>query len=195
MTSATSCGWVHFGVAEVRRPVEISAHQLDNVRKARERLHRKIPVLIVDAGMVAFDDQRLVLVRPALRLDDLHGIGAHGQHLREQGVGIERDGRQQLFEFFAGERAVFGRLFGLARGLRRGGRRGRRLGWRWRRRWSWSWRRGRSWVLLSLSNQRVVDEGCRHSQSEQTMRALRAAADCSHHWRALVFPLSRTAAS
>src|SRR3984885_15248105 len=82
---------VHFGVAEVRRPVEVGAHQLDDVRKARERLHRGIPILIVDAGIIVFGDERLVLIKPALRLDDLHGISACRQHLREQRVGIERD--------------------------------------------------------------------------------------------------------
>ena len=45
---------------------------------------------------------------------------------------------------------------------------------------------------MSLSKHRVGDEGCGHRQSEQTMRALRAAADSTHHWRALPFALRTT---
>ena len=96
-------GLVHFGVAEVRRPIEIRAHQLDDVRKARQRLHRGIPILVVDSGIVVLGDERLVLVEPALRLDDLHGIGARWQHLRQQGVGIKRDWSKQLLELVAAE--------------------------------------------------------------------------------------------
>src|ERR1700733_14822908 len=89
---------VHFGVAEVGRPIEIGAHQLDDARKARQRLHRGIPILIVDAGIIVLGDERLVLIKPALRLDDLHGIGARWQHLRQQGVGIKRNWSKQLLE-------------------------------------------------------------------------------------------------
>ena len=48
-------------------------------------------------------------------------------------------------------------------------------------------------MVLSLNKQRVRGQDCGDRHSKQTMRALRAAADCSHHWRALLFPLSRTA--
>ena len=97
-------GLVHFGVAEVRRPVEIRAHLFDDVRKARQRLDRRIPVLIVDPGIIVVGDGGLVLVKPALRLDDLHRVGARGQELRQQRIRIERDGREQLFQFLAAER-------------------------------------------------------------------------------------------
>ena len=135
-------GLVHFGVAEVRRPVEVGAHRLDDVRKARERLHRGIPILVVDAGIIVLGDQRLVLVEPALRLDDLHRIGARRQHLREQGVGIERDRGQQLLELVAAE-ALSGRRLGLI---------GR---WSCHICRSWRWRRNGSWTLLRFSKQRV----------------------------------------
>jgi hypothetical protein len=46
---------------------------------------------------------------------------------------------------------------------------------------------------LSFSKQRLGDQGCDDRQSEQTMGALCAAADCTHHWRALPFPTSHTA--
>ena len=105
-------GLVDFGVAEVRRPVEIRAHHLDDVRKARERLYRRIPILVVDPGIIVVGDEGLVLVKPALRLDDLHRVGAGGQELREQRVGIERDRGEQLFEFSAGESFCSRRLLG-----------------------------------------------------------------------------------
>jgi hypothetical protein len=80
------------------------------------------------------------------------GIGARGQHLGEQGIGIEGDGREQLFEFFVGERVVCRRLFILSSGRRRDGREDRRLGWRWRR--------GGSWTLLSFNEKRVGGQDC-----------------------------------
>src|SRR6185437_11013745 len=94
--------------------------------------------------------------------------------LREQGVGIKGDGPEQLLEFLAGERAVCLRLFGLSRGCRAG------------------WRCGGRRIVLSLGKQRVGGQSRRHRQSEQTMRAPCASADCTHHWRALPFPISRT---
>ncbi len=79
------------------------------------------------------------------------------------------------------------RLFGFSWSCRLGrSRRGCRGGRR-------CWRRGGRRIVLRLSNHRVGGQGCGHRQSEQTMRALRAAAECTHHWRALPFPTSHTA--
>ena len=113
-------GLVDFSVAEIRRPIEIVAHFLHHVGKARERLHRRIPILLVDPGIIVLGDEGLVLLQPALRLDDLHRVGARRQELGEQRVGIERDRGEQLLEFFAREEAVCGLLFGLSRRWRGG---------------------------------------------------------------------------
>jgi len=69
-------GLVHFRVAEVGRPVEVGVHFLDHFGKARERPHRRIPILVVDPRKVVFGYEGLILVQPALHLDDLHGVCA-----------------------------------------------------------------------------------------------------------------------
>ncbi len=94
---------VHLGVAEIGGPVEILAHLLHHGRKARESLHRRIPVLTVDPGEVVARDLVRVLVEPALRLDNLHGVCARWQHLRQQRIGIERDRGEQLSELIPSE--------------------------------------------------------------------------------------------
>ena len=139
-------GLVHFSVAEVCRPVEILAHHLDSVRKASERLHRRIPILIVDPGIIVVRDARPCSCQPALRLDDLHRVGAGGQKLRQQGIRIERDRGEQLFEFGAAE-AFYGRwLCGVRPCV------GRRRG------------RGRGRIVLRLCQGRLRDQ--RHCQNE-----------------------------
>jgi hypothetical protein len=141
-------GLVHCGVAEVSRPVEIRAHFLYDIWKARERFHSRIPILLVDPGIIVVGDEGLVLVQPALRLDDLDWVCARRQELGEQRVRIERDRGEQLLEFLARERAVFRWLF--------------RLSWGWRRGWSLRWRR----IVLSLGKKRVCGQGCGDRQSE-----------------------------
>lgn len=74
---------IHFGVAEVDHPAEILAHLSDDARKSGERLRRRIPVLGVDPGKIAVLNRGRVLIEPALREDDLQGIGACWQELRQ----------------------------------------------------------------------------------------------------------------
>ena len=163
-------GLVHFGVAQVRRPVGIRAHHLDDVRKAREGLYRRIPILVVDPGIIVVGYERLVLVEPALRLDDLHRVGAGGQELREQGVGIERDRGDQLFELGASESLCGRRLLG-------GGRVGRRRG-----------RRG--WIVLRLDQLRRRAQRRRKRESKQALREPCPAAVRTAHPRVLQFAAS-----
>jgi len=42
--------------------------------------------------------QLLILLYPVVRFGHLLRTGCSGQHLREQRIGIERNGRQQLLE-------------------------------------------------------------------------------------------------
>ena len=135
---------------------------LDNIREAGERLHCGVPALIVDAGIVIFGHEHFVLVQPALRLNDLDGIGARRQHLREQRVRIKRDRSQQFLKLLAAE-ALLGR--GLC-GVRLHGRRGR----------------GRRRSILRLRHRRLGDQGRGERESEQTLRELScASADRTRH--------------
>ena len=111
---------VHDRVAKVGRPGKILAHLFDEVWKTRHRFDRGIPFLAVDAGKVVFRDKRLIFLKPALRLNDFERIGGRGQHLGEQGVGIERDRREQLAQFLAAEMVGFRRWLLRLRRRRRG---------------------------------------------------------------------------
>ena len=89
-------------IAEIGRPIEIIVHLLDDFGKARERLHGRIPRLPVEAGVILLGDSSLVLVKPALCLHNIDGVGGCRKRLRQQRVRIERDGRDELFDFLGG---------------------------------------------------------------------------------------------
>src|SRR5262245_51784112 len=86
------------GVAQLRGHIELLVQHLESLWERRERLHTRVPLLLFQRVL-----QRLVLqvgirLRPACSLDDLQRIGRCHQHLSYQRVGIERDGRDELFE-------------------------------------------------------------------------------------------------
>jgi hypothetical protein len=86
------------GRAELRDPVGFRRHCREDLRESDQRLHARIPWLGCDClyGVVAL--QLRVRFRPCGRgLYILRESGGH-QHLREQGVGIERDGCSQRIE-------------------------------------------------------------------------------------------------
>ena len=126
MTSTTSCGWLTStstrSVAQSRSALVI----LITLGK-RANAFTAIPSGC-GSRTIVLRDERLVLLSQCCAWTICTGIGARGQHLREQGIGIEGDGREQLFEFFVGERVVCRRLFILSSGRRRDGRENRRLG-------------------------------------------------------------------
>ena len=88
------------GVAQLLRPFELVVHHLQHVREGHERLHRGVPALRLQRLRQRLALQRcaLGLSEPARRLDDLDRIGGRHQHLRQQLVGEERDGREKLLE-------------------------------------------------------------------------------------------------
>jgi hypothetical protein len=117
------------GVAELLRPIWMLTQRVQRLRERHERLHGGVPWLSLQGGLQGRTPERAVaaLREPLVRLNDLQGIGARHEHLREQFVRIERDRRQHGLELLAGEPAD-GRLLG------RGGRRVTRGGFRgvWR---------------------------------------------------------------
>ncbi len=86
------------GVAEIAGPIEVVVQLLQHRRKAHHGFHRRVPVLRVRAGKVPVGGGGAVPLQPAMRLHDLQRIGGGRQQLGEQGVGIERDRRQQMLE-------------------------------------------------------------------------------------------------
>ncbi len=79
-------------------PVELVAHHGENRRRAGERLDAVVPTLLADLGLEGVALQALVLAQPAVGLHHFQRIGRRRQHVRKQGVGIERNRRRECFE-------------------------------------------------------------------------------------------------
>jgi hypothetical protein len=138
------CRLVYEGVAQIRGPRQVVIHLRDDGRETREGFHGWIPFHAVDRRKVILCDSLGILFNPAVQLDDVQRISAGRQHLREQGIRIERNSRQQLPELFLVEASSGNSLLGGCR------RRCRRSGCA-RRRSGSSWRCG---IVLSLPNRR-----------------------------------------
>ena len=90
------------GVAEVGGPLQVVVQHVENVGECGERLDARVPVgLRLGAGgnligrTVAL---RAHLFEPLVGDGHLRRIRGGGENLRQQRVGIERDGRQKLFQ-------------------------------------------------------------------------------------------------
>ena len=99
------------GVAHLLHPVEMVAHLHQHLGKGGQRLHAHVPALVLHGGDRRIALERRIGLRPARRIDDLERVARRHQRLRQQRVGIERDGRQHLVEFLGLER--LGRVLGL----------------------------------------------------------------------------------
>jgi hypothetical protein len=80
------------GVADFRRPVRIPRQHLKNAWVPRNRLHRRVPRLVVNLiGIVARGN-------PRRRRRDVIRLRCRRENLRQQRIGIQRYGRQQIVE-------------------------------------------------------------------------------------------------
>ena len=113
------------GVAQLLRPVELLVHHRQHVRKRDQRLHGRIPGLLLHLlrNGVALDLR--MLLGPARGLHDLERIGRGHEDLRQQRVRIQRDGCDDLLQLFGLEwrrlrlsRALRGSRLRLGRTLR-----------------------------------------------------------------------------
>lgn len=82
----------HKRLAELLRPLEICIHVFENAWVVGDRRHAGIPGLCVDLlfGWRATNELGCA--------DDIKWIGRRGQELGEQGIGVERDGTNELIE-------------------------------------------------------------------------------------------------
>src|SRR5262249_55006165 len=94
------------GVAQILRPLEVVRHAVQHVGHGDERFDARIPVLLLQRLLQLVALQVGVGLPPAIRLDDLQRIGGGDADLREDVVGIERDGRDHLLELRLGELGV-----------------------------------------------------------------------------------------
>jgi hypothetical protein len=92
------------GVAEVLHPRRVLAHHDDDLREGDQRLHARVPWLVVDefhGGVTLFVR---VGARPERRFGDVGRVGGRHQHLRQQRVGEQRDLRGELVDLLLAER-------------------------------------------------------------------------------------------
>lgn len=86
------------GLAQCLGPGQVAGHLVHHVAEGGQRLHARVPGLLVDGIGQRAGLERGVLLEPVLRGGDLLGIGGAGQHLRHELVGVQRDGRDHLVE-------------------------------------------------------------------------------------------------
>ena len=95
-------------IAELLRPIEILVHHVEHGRRRHERLHARVPILLGESLVELVALQRCIGFGEAVGLHHLERIGRGHQHLREQGVGIERDRRDKRVELALAEGLLFG---------------------------------------------------------------------------------------
>ncbi len=87
---------VEEGITEIADPFGLFAEHGEHLREGDQRLHARIPWLVLHRldGVVAL--QAAVGERPVGSLRDILRISGRHQHLRQQRIGKERDRRQHL---------------------------------------------------------------------------------------------------
>ncbi len=91
------------GVAEILRPLELVVHHRQRLRNRRQRLDARIPTLLLHGVLERLAGDLWIFLGPARGLDHLERIGRRHQHLRDQGVGKQRDRRDQLLDLLVVE--------------------------------------------------------------------------------------------
>src|SRR6185436_14294922 len=91
-------------IAQLLRDVEFLVHRRQHLRKRGQRLHARIPFLLLQSVFERLLLQPRIRLCPARGLDDLQRIGRRHQDLRDQRVGIKRDRRDQRLDLFLLER-------------------------------------------------------------------------------------------
>ena len=95
-------------VAEFGSPANITGEERHRVRKCDQNLDAGIPILLLGSFDQRLASQVPALLKPLLGFDDLERIGAGGQHLAEQLVRVEGDGRYQIIQLFGRQEVRLG---------------------------------------------------------------------------------------
>ena len=90
------------GVAEIGRPLDVVGEPLHDVGKRGQALDARVPVLLLDGVHQRLVLEVRVLRQPLLELHDLERIRGRREHLREERIRIESDGRDQRIELLVG---------------------------------------------------------------------------------------------
>ena len=117
------------GLPESGGPWQILRHLVQHALERRERFDARVPRLPLCGIGQRAGLQSTVLRNPGIGRGDLIGVGRTGQHLRDELVGIQRDGRDHLIQLLGARRHV-GRCSGRQGRGNRLGHDGRRFGCR-----------------------------------------------------------------
>src|SRR6266850_15901 len=109
---------IGISVAKRRRPGEVLVHVFKNRGELRKGLYAGVPGLFVDFFCQLLTLEVGMALHPAVRLDNLRRIGGSGENLRNEGVRVQRDRRDQLLQLLRG--MFDGRRWRLVVGLARG---------------------------------------------------------------------------
>jgi hypothetical protein len=86
------------GLAELLGPILVLGHHGQDVREGGHRLHWWIPLLVGERRLEVLALEAGVGLAPLRSLEDLVGPGRRLEELTEEGIGEERDGREQRLE-------------------------------------------------------------------------------------------------
>ncbi len=95
-------------IAQVAHPRGLLAQHCEHLRKRDQRLHARVPRLVLYGLHRGVTLEMAVRERPIDGKGDIRRIGGRHQHLRQQRIGEERDGREHLVEFRGRERGRLG---------------------------------------------------------------------------------------
>ncbi len=96
----------HERFAQAPRPVEARIHHVEHLGKRGQREHAGIPSLPHEGVVERAAGEPRVFAHEAGRLHDVQREGRRHEHLREELVRIQRDGREQRVELLLGERRI-----------------------------------------------------------------------------------------
>ncbi|MNK44245.1 hypothetical protein D3C87_629720 [compost metagenome] len=94
------------GLAQRGGPRDVAGHLVHHGPERGERLHARVPRLLVGGIGERAGLERGVLLQPAVGRGDLIGVGGAGQDLRDELVGVQRNRRDQLVELLGRRRRV-----------------------------------------------------------------------------------------
>ncbi|MNR05426.1 hypothetical protein D3C85_1214580 [compost metagenome] len=86
------------GIAHRVYPLRLAAHHVHHGWERDERLHARVPLLVGHRLGRRVAGETGVGLRPLRRRGHIGRVGRRHQHLRQQRIGIERHGCQQLVE-------------------------------------------------------------------------------------------------
>ncbi len=91
------------GVAEIAGPADVAIQESQYVGEGDQCLNARVPILLSGCVQKILSVKVAILLQPLLRLNYFKRIGRCGQNLTEEGIRIERYGRDHRVQLFGTE--------------------------------------------------------------------------------------------